>query len=103
MKRTLISLLFLSFSFSASAQGWFNVQANCTVNRSAAQCSIYNRWYRPITCRVQASGQTYFGAQAYNDQIIIITPGFANGVSVFALNPLRDPLVRANASAVCRF
>jgi hypothetical protein len=103
MKRALISIFFISFSFSASAQGWFNVQASCSVDRAIARCSVYNRWYRPLTCRVQASGQTFYGASGFNTKTVIIAPGFVDGVSVFALNPFRDPLVRANASAVCRF
>jgi hypothetical protein len=103
MKRTLVSLFFISFSFGANAQGWFNVQANCSVSRAAAQCTVYNRFYRPLTCRVDAAAMTFYGVRGAATKTIIIAPGFVDGVSVYALNPQRDPIVRANASAYCRF
>lgn len=103
MKKALISILFLVASLGANAQAWFNIQANCVFNNSVAKCSVYNRWYQPITCRIQAVGQTFYGAQAVGSKTVIVPAGFTDGMSVFALNPLRDPLVVANASAVCRF
>ena len=103
MKKILISFFFIAFSSGVSAQSWFYVQANCMVNRTVAKCSVYNRWYRPITCRVETAAQTYYGTRGFTAKTVIVAPGFVDGVSVFALNPVSDPIVRSNASAYCRF
>jgi len=90
-------------SVSASAQAWFQVSARCQVNAGQASCAVYNQYYRPIYCRVQGGGTTYFGMYMNGNINGWVRPGANMFLNVWAQNPSRDPMVRAYANAQCRF
>ena len=82
---------------------WFNVNASCRVSAATARCGVYNNLGRPIYCRINAGAVTRYGVWGnayFNGWIPRRRSGY---VYVNANNPYNDPLVRANASAQCRF
>jgi hypothetical protein len=103
MKKLLIAAIFMTCSAQAFAYNWFPVQANCSVSPATARCTVYNRYYRPMICNIQVAGRTYFGYSAFNRATIRVSGGAYGYAHVSANNPYNDPLVRAQASAQCRF
>ena len=103
MKKLLIAAFFMTCSFQAFAYNWFPVQVSCNVNSTKARWAVYHRYYRPMICNIQVSGRTYYGFSAVNRMSVRVFAGSYGYAFVNANNPYNDPLVRAWASAQCRF
>ena len=101
--KKLLSVVLLAGSLQAMAYNWFSVQTHCSVNRAQAHCTVYNRWYTPIQCQINANGITSYGYYLNLSRFVTVFPGMHQGVYVSASNPYLDPLYQANAQAYCRF
>ena len=96
----LLTVLSLSFTKSASAQQWFNVNVQLQYNRTTVSAVIFNNYNRPIMCRGIATGVTYQGTylESYFNNVVIY-PG-ANAYAYVYTN-VNAPFVNADSSAQC--
>ncbi len=105
MKRSLflISLLFLSTLSFADVEV-FTQRAYCEINAGrSANCEVCNfESYAPIHCEMSIRGRTLYGFWFQGSQVGAIPYGQCMYGYVYANNPIRDPLVSADAYASCR-
>lgn len=110
MKTTVLLISFLAsltiFAAPADNNGEdsFTQQAYCEINAGHnATCEICNfDSYRPIKCHMSISGRTLYGFWFKGNQHAAIPYGKCMYGYVYANNPMRDPLISAEASATCR-
>jgi len=97
-----ISLSVMSFAVQAQ-EDHFTRRPYCEINGgSNATCEICNfDSYRPITCDMSIKGRTLYGFWFQGQQRGAIPYGKCMYGYVYANNPMRDPLISAEASAMC--
>lgn len=98
--KKIIAILAIILSIS-SAQA-FLIEANCNFNQAQGQCAIFNQSYAPIYCQLFVQGQVYTGEFINESAYVTVYPGTYSYASVYAFNPMMDPLVFVRGNALCQ-
>lgn len=109
MKYIMAFLVILSVNLAAqsvetmSSENTFTQRGYCEINAGdSATCEICNyESYRPIRCQMSIRGKTLYGLWFQGSQYGAIAYGQCMYGYVYANNPMRDPLISAEASATC--
>lgn len=88
-----------------SAYAWdFEAKAECNINMGQnVVCTAYNTMPGPIFCQLVAQGMSASGSWASEWSNQLLFPGRFMQVSVYANNPLYDPMIRADSKFLCDY
>ena len=101
MKKSLVIFgLSLVFSLSAYAAPVF-IYPICYNGPAVGECHLVNNTGKVIACNIQARGQTVHGIMINAFEYATLYQGMFASVTVYANNPMLDPLVYVRADAFC--
>lgn len=96
----LLTVLSLSFAKTASAQQWFNVNAQVQVNQLNVSATVVNNFGATVMCRGNVIGLSYYGANLTAPFFNVVIPA-GQFFRAFAYTNRMDPFVNGYAEVQC--